>query len=113
MIPGGKITKFDKGRYEQLIGYLNDSESTLSTQVMIQPNSPVDFTDPQFPAGSSQWHPAAHLAEQVKVLGTSVFARLGEVDTEYTDFADALREAKKVFEDTDDLASYGAAAFAE
>lgn len=112
-IPTGKITKFDQARYELLIGFLAGSESTLSQQIMIQPNSDVDFKDPLFLAGSAGWHPAAHLTEQVKALSTSVFDRLGEVDTEYTQFADALVRAKKVFEDTDDLATYSAAQFSE
>src|SRR5262249_24925468 len=109
----GKIVKFDKGQYERLIGFLNSSETTLSQQVMIQPNSEVDFTDPRFLPGSANWHPADHLAKKVQALSTSIFDRLGEVDTEYTNFADALVEAKKVFEDTDDLANYSAAQFSE
>jgi hypothetical protein len=109
----GKIVKFDKGQYERLIGFLTSGETTLSQQVMIQPNTEVDFTDPRFLPGSANWHPAAHLAEKVKALSTSVFDRLSEVDTEYTNFADTLAEAKKVFEDTDDLANYSAAQFTE
>jgi hypothetical protein len=111
--PDGKIFKFDKGQYERLISFLTSDETTLSQQVMIQPNSEVDFTDPRFLPGSTNWHPAAHLAEKAKALSTSIFDRLGEVDTEYTNFADALAEAKKVFEDTDDLAHYSATQFTE
>lgn len=112
-VPTGHITKFDKGKYEMLIGFLTGSENTLSTQIMIQPNTDVDFRDPRFLPGSNNWHPASYLAAQVKALSTSVFDRLGEVDTELTSFVDVLKEAKKVFEDTDDLADYSATKFAE
>jgi hypothetical protein len=109
----GHITKFDKGRYEMLIAFLAGNESTLSERIMIQPDSEVDFRDPHFLPGSNNWHPASYLLTQVKSLSTSVFDRLGEVDTELTSFVDALKAAKKVFEDTDDLADYSAAKFAE
>ncbi len=110
---GTTTTKFDKGRYEMLIASLAGNENTLSQRIMIQSDTAVDFRDPQFLPGSNNWHPASYLATQVKALSTSVFDRLGEVDTELTTFVDALKEAKKVFEDTDDLANYSATKFAE
>ena len=55
-------------------------------------------------------------AQQIEVpvlVLESPEAETGEVDTELTTFVDALNEAKKVFEDTDDLANYSATKFAE
>ncbi|HVQ90905.1 MAG TPA: hypothetical protein VMU51_07690 [Mycobacteriales bacterium] len=112
-VPPGKITAFDRGQYDNLTNWVDGVDQDLTKNI----NKPkagvrIDATlgSGIFP-GSSGWTPAANLIANAKAFGQSWVEQSGALSKDWEQFVPALRAARDVFENTNDLANYSATAF--
>ena len=112
-VPPGKITAFDRGQYDNLINWVDGVDQDLTKNI----NKPkagvrIDATlgSGIFP-GSSGWTPAANLVANAKAFGQSWVEQSGAISKDWEQFVPALRGARDVFENTNDLTNYSATTF--
>jgi hypothetical protein len=112
-VPPGKVTAFDRGQYDNLIAWVDSVDEDLNKN-LAKPKAGVrlDATlgSGIFP-GSANWPPAALLVTNGKAFGTSVAARYADLSKDWEQFVTALRNARDVFENTNDLVNYDASKF--
>jgi hypothetical protein len=117
LVDDGKITQFDKARYEQLINFLRSIDDSINTDPMAlgtTANLKLDNSlATRLKPGSQNWDIAKNLATQAGVFGNSAHQRYASVEEDLRAFAKALRDAEGVFEETDDLATYDARKFSQ
>ncbi len=109
------ITQFDKAHYEQLIRFLTDVDDNLNHDPQalgVGANLKLDSTlGSRLHAGSQKWSVVQGFTDRAKSFGTSANARYTETESSVRTFATALNNAKDVFDETDDLATYDASKF--
>jgi hypothetical protein len=114
-VPNGKITQFDKDRYNSLIRYVDYVEGVELNQNLNRPGTGVrldgNLGSGIFP-GSSKWPVAGALVEQGKAFGTSVQAQYTKLSDGWEQYVAALKNARDVFEQTNDLNTLSASKFA-
>jgi len=112
-VPNHKITAFDRGEYEKLINFVNSVDRDLNTN-LAKPRPGVRLDDTLgggiYP-GSQNWPPAKALTDSAKAFGRSVEERYAELSKDWEQYLTALRNARDVFESTNDLSNYGASKF--
>jgi hypothetical protein len=112
-VPPGKVTAFDRGQYDNLIAYVDGVDQDLNTNLAKpKPGVRLDATlgSGIFP-GSGNWPPASLLVNAGKAFGTSVAARYADLSKDWEQFITALKGARDVFENTNDLVNYDASKF--
>jgi hypothetical protein len=114
-VPHGKITAFDKDQYDKLIKFVDGVDQELNQNIR-KPSAGVrlDATlgSGIFP-GSGNWGPAKALYDKGIAFGTSVADLYKQLDQDWEAYVTALKDARDVFEDTGNLATYGATEFAD
>jgi len=112
-VPPGKVTAFDRGQYDNLIAYVDGVDHDLNTN-LAKPKAGVRLDGTLgsgiFP-GSGSWPPAALLYNNAKAFGGSVAARYTDLSKDWEQFITALKGARDVFENTNDLVNYDASKF--
>jgi hypothetical protein len=112
-VPSGKITAFDKRQYDNLTSWLDSVDQDLNTNLAKpKPGVRLDSTlgGGIYP-GSANWTPAATLSVNAKAFGGSVAERYAELSKDWEQFVTALRDARDLFEKTNDLTHYDASKF--
>jgi hypothetical protein len=113
----GKITSFDKAHYDQLLGYLSDTDKDVNTNPKLlgpSANLKLDTTlSTTFHPGNQDWSVAKNFLDKANLFGGSVHTRLATFETDVRTFYSALKDAEEIFEKTDDLATYDASKFAK
>ncbi|WP_447002026.1 hypothetical protein ACRAKI_19995 [Saccharothrix isguenensis] len=104
-----KIT-FDEAMYDKLIAVLDELEQGLLHKATSSGPVPLnsDFT---VVPGSPEWKPALDLLNKGKEFGGSVEEKTESLRQALVKFRNALKAAKGVFKDTDDLADYDISSF--
>ena len=108
-MPTGKITQFDKGQYERLIGFVNHWQTEADTR-MTTPATAID-ADERFDAGSEQWPRASEVMSAVHAFAGGIHDGTKAISADLHEFVGNLKSVKDVFEDTDDLATLEASKF--
>jgi hypothetical protein len=112
-VPPGKVTAFDRGQYDNLINWVDGVDQDLNKNI----NGPkagvrIDETlGSGIQPGASNWTPAANLINNAKNFGKSWVDQSGTLSKDWEQFVTALRGARDVFENTNDLTNYSATAF--
>ncbi|PKW18077.1 hypothetical protein [Saccharopolyspora spinosa] len=112
-VPGKPITAFDRSQYERLIRAIDDVDQGLA-KMFLKPGSDIrlDATlGSRLKIGNSSWAAVKDFNTGATNFGTSVDGINRKYSKGWQDFIDALNEAKDIFEETDDLAKYGAEKF--
>jgi hypothetical protein len=112
-VPPGKVTAFDRAQYDNLISWIDSVDRDLNTRLnKPRPGVRLDETlGSGIHPGSSRWTPAVNLVAKAKVFGKSAADRYAELSKDWEQFVLALRNARDVFESTNDLGKYGATKF--
>lgn len=108
-----KQVTFDSGQYDKLVKEVVAKEEALFTQ-FLAPSGGVRLApdlDSMVKIGSTEWPKVAAVTGQLKALGESAQKMNDGMSQDWQSFTDAAVEAKKVFEDTDDLAQYESSKF--
>jgi hypothetical protein len=112
-VPPGKVTAFDKGQYDNLIAWVDGVDQDLNKNLN-KPRSGVRLDESLgggISAGSQDWSVAQRFVSKATDFGKSWVERSAELDKDWEGYIAALRRARDVFEDTDDLSKYNAAKF--
>src|SRR6266568_3432124 len=112
-VPPGKVTAFDRAQYDNLISWIDSVDRDLNTGLnKPRPGVRLDETlgSGIYP-GSSKWTPAANFTAKAKVFGKSATDRYAELSKDWEQFVLTLRDARDVFESTNDLSKYSARTF--
>lgn len=104
----GKNITFDKARYDQLITDLVALEYSLVHEATNR-GLPIDDEFNPVP-GTAAWV-LADLQGKSKALGASVEKQSDAIEQQLENFTAALRNARTIFEETNDLASYSITEF--
>jgi hypothetical protein len=111
----GQITEFDKSQYDMLISHLTIIDQALNTlPSALGPSADLKLDSSlssKFHPGSQDWAVAKNFVTQATTFATSAHNRYTATESDVRSFYKALKEAEKVFEETDDLASYDASKF--
>lgn len=108
-------TKFDSGQYEKLIKNVDTHEDELRKQFLGASAGirlAADLGE-RVHAGNPEWPAIQSLNESLGALGKSAETMNEKTSKDWRKFTEALNDAKRVFEDTDDLASYSATEFVQ
>jgi len=109
----GKVTAFDKGQYDNLIAWVDGVDQDLNKNLN-KPRSGVRLDESLgggISPGSPDWNVAQRFVSKATEFGKSWVERSAELDKDWEGYIAALRRARDVFEDTDDLSKYKAAKF--
>ncbi|MGW5649687.1 hypothetical protein ACWEV3_25145 [Saccharopolyspora sp. NPDC003752] len=108
-----KQVKFDSGQYNNLLKDVDGQEEELNKK-FLKASSGVrlasDFGG-RVKIGSPSWSAIETFNGKMNSFGESTEKMNNGLSKEWRSFTKALNEAKKVFEDTDDLAQYEASKF--
>jgi hypothetical protein len=111
----GKITKFDKAHYDQLITYLTTFDDVVNrSSWALGPSSDLKLDSTltsTFHPGSQDWSVVKNFVTQAGVFAGSVHNRYTAIETDTRTFSKALKGAEDVFDDTDDLSTYDASKY--
>lgn len=106
--------KYDKATFEQLIKFIDDTEQLISQKVLtIDANALDGELGDYIKPGSPSWTPVKNLISKANGFGGSVSEKFAALSDELAQYKKDLIDAKKVFEDTDDLAKVEAGKFLE
>lgn len=112
-VPGKPITAFDRSQYERLIRAIDEVDHGL-VKMFLKPGSDIRLDSTlgsRLKIGNSSWAAVKDFTTNATNFGTSVDSFNRKSSKSWQDFIDALNEAKDIFEETDDLAKYGAEKF--
>ena len=112
-VPPGKVTAFNRAEYDNLIRWIDSVDRDLNARLnRPRPGVRRDETlgGGIYP-GSSKWPPAANYTAKAKVFGKSAVDRYAELSKDWEQFVLALRDARDVFESTDNLNRVSATKF--
>lgn len=113
-IPGEKVTTFDRGQYERLMRAVQAIEESLDTQ-FLKAGADVRLDETfgaRMQVGDEKWGKVVtDFNQAAAAFGGSVRRINGAFSDDWRGFVQSLNEAKDVFEDTDNLASYSAKDF--
>ncbi|MFY1632212.1 hypothetical protein ACN27F_02820 [Solwaraspora sp. WMMB335] len=115
MADDGDVIKFDEATFDNLIRFMTDCKDQLDTE-FLRPRSGCMLDSSlgtYLRPGSSEWPVVTTITEGGSGFGGSVRQRLEALSTEWEEFITALRDAKTVFKDSDDLATMSAREFLE
>jgi hypothetical protein len=113
-LPEGKITAFDKDHYDKVVTFVDSVDQDLNKNLR-KPSSGVRLDaslGSGIAPGSPSWPPAKRLIDQGVAFGASVAAEYDDLSKSWEAYVVALKNAREVFESTDNLATYGASKFA-
>jgi len=112
-VPTDHVTRFDRAQFEKLISAVDSIDHSLSEQ-FLKPGADIRLDETlgnRVHIGNSAWTAVADFTAAATRFGTSVHQRNQELSTDWRAFIAALNEAKDVFEQAGDLASYSASTF--
>jgi hypothetical protein len=106
--------KYDKATFENLIKFIDDTEQLINKKVLTTTANTLDGELGDYiKPGAPDWTPVKHLIEKASAFGGSVNEKFLALSDELAQYKKDLIDAKKVFEDTDDLAKVEASKFLE
>jgi hypothetical protein len=112
-VPTGHITTFDRAQFERLIRVVDSIDHSLSQQ-FLKPGADIRLDETlgnRIHIGNQAWTAVSDFTAAATKFGTSIHQRNQEFSTDWRAFIAALNEAKDVFEQANDLASYSAGTF--
>src|SRR5260370_34040247 len=112
-VPPGKVTAFDRAQYDNLISWVDSVDQDLNT-ALDQPGPGVRLDETLgsgIHPGSTKWTPAVNLTTKATAFGKSAAERYAELSKGWEQYVLALRDARDVFESTNDLTTYDARTF--
>lgn len=107
-----KVT-FDSAQYDKLIKMVDGKEKELYDKFLAASSSVRLAPDmgTMVKIGSTTWPKLDAVIKKLEKLGTDAEARNKGMSDDWQSFVEEAADARKVFEDTDDLAKYEASKF--
>ncbi len=112
-VPPGKVTAFDRGQYDNLTNWVDGVDQDLNKNIN-RPKSGVRIDETLGSGilpGNTSWTPAKNLVTNATAFGKSWIEQSGALSKDWEQFVTALRGARDVFENTNDLTNYNATTF--
>ena len=115
MADDGKVIRFDKAAYDDLIRFVDGATADLESK-FIKPRAGIrldSYLKDEVKPGADTWPPAGNIKTSAGSFGDSVYTRLKGLKDDWKQFLHGLNSAEDVFQKHDDLAAMSAQDFLE